>query len=193
VAGRRPWSLSSIGLPIRGPPKKGASIRNKGTHLGRYLDNPDRGISAPRSAKPGYLFGTPRSRRALPCPAMRLAIMRQPWVWKMARIESRQPENAVASASISSVLRLFHPRHSPSIWSAWFVSVCDSPRPLRLDLPQRVPPSQAPTLPLWVSDRVLIALRAPIGALNTREPSADDLASTPSASDTHPRSSRAGS
>jgi hypothetical protein len=47
--------------------------------------------------------------------------MRQPWVWKMAQIESRQPENAVASASISPALTLLLSRHPASIWSGWSV------------------------------------------------------------------------
>jgi hypothetical protein len=53
--------------------------------------------------------------------AIPLATTRQPWVWKMAQIESRQPENAVASASISSALMLLHSRHLASIWSGWSV------------------------------------------------------------------------
>ena len=80
-----------------------------------------------------------------------------------------------------------------SIWSVCFFSVWSSRRLLPLDLSQGPPLSMVrEPPPSSVSDRALIALQAPIGALNTREPSGDDLASTPSASDTHPRSSRVG-
>ena len=81
----------------------------------------------------------------------------------------RHPENAVASASISSALMLLHSRHLASISSGWPVWGWESCQPLRLDLPQQIPTPQAPTPPLWVSDRALVALQAPIGALSTRE------------------------
>jgi hypothetical protein len=47
--------------------------------------------------------------------------MRQPWVSEAIQILWRQPENAVASASISSALMLLHSRHLASIWSGWSV------------------------------------------------------------------------
>jgi hypothetical protein len=83
-----------------------------------------------------------------------------------AQIVARRPENAVASALISSALRLLHPRRSPSIWSAWFVSVWGSRRLLHLDLPQPQPQSPVPE-PLLTSvcDRDQVPLPAPIGRI----------------------------
>jgi hypothetical protein len=105
----------------------------------------------------------------------------------------RQPENAVASASISSALMLLPSRHLASIWSGWSVQVRESFQPLGLDLPQRVPLSLVWEPPLsWISDPAQVALPASIDALNRLEPSGGDLASTASASDIHPRSSRVG-
>ena len=125
--------------------------------------------------------------------AYRLAPMRQAWVSEAAQIVSPQPENAVALALISSALGLLHPRHSPSIWSVYFVSVWGSRGLLRLDLPQRIPQSPVPKpLLTSVSAPAQGASPAPIDALNRQGPSGDDLASTPSASDIHPRSSRVG-
>jgi hypothetical protein len=49
--------------------------------------------------------------------------MRQPWVSEAIQILWRQPENAVASASISSALMLLHSRHLDSIWRGWSVWV----------------------------------------------------------------------
>jgi hypothetical protein len=48
---------------------------------------------------------------------IRLAIKRQPWVSGLAQIVARQPENAVASASLSSALRHLHSRHRTSTLS----------------------------------------------------------------------------
>jgi hypothetical protein len=53
--------------------------------------------------------------------AIPLATTRQPRVLEAAQIVWRQPENAVASASISSALMLLHSRHLASIWSGWSV------------------------------------------------------------------------
>jgi hypothetical protein len=65
------------------------------------------------AAKPGSLVETRRSLRLSPMRAY--PAMRQPWVWEQAQIVSRQPENAVASASISWALRLPHSRHPTSV------------------------------------------------------------------------------
>ena len=169
--------------------KGGLDPQKRYPSAGGVLDPPDRGIfgSLSERLKRGSwstFLGLSIFARA----AIRLAITCQAWVSEAAQIATRQHENAVASASISSALRLLHPRRSPSIWGAWFVSVWGSRRLLRLDLPP-----QAPTPPLsWVSDPAQVALPAPIDALNRREPSEDDLASTPSASSIHSRSSRVG-
>lgn len=109
VADRRlRGGLLSIGPPIWVTSKLGASIRKKRSH--------PRGVFGPFRSRN---FGCRSEFLALvelsPCADIRLAI--KPWVSKMAQIESRQPDNAVASASISSSLRLLHSRYSPSIRS----------------------------------------------------------------------------
>jgi hypothetical protein len=129
--------------------KQGASIRKKGTHRPEVLWTLRIGeIFGFRIGQAGIAGRDLSALSSFAPAAYRLSTTRQPRVSEAAQTVSTLPENAVASASISSALRLLHPRRSPSIWSAWFVSVWGSRRVLRLDLPQRTPQSPVPKPPL---------------------------------------------
>src|ERR1700746_1240935 len=120
-------------------------------------------------------------------------IKHPPWVLGLAQIVVGKPENAVASASPSSALRLPHSRHRTSTGSEWSGSGLEPPLLPRQHVVRRfllasVPVSQ----PFLACDRGQVALPGWIAALNRPGPSGGDRAATPSASDTHPGSSRVG-
>jgi hypothetical protein len=129
---------------------------------------------------------TPKNR-------IRLAIKHPPWVLGLAQIVVGKPENAVASASPSSALRLPHSRHRTSTGSEWSGSVLEPPLLPRQHVVRRfllasVPVSQ----PFLACDRGQVALPDWIAAPNRREPSEDDLAAIPNVSHIHPGLSRVG-
>ena len=101
-------------------------------------------------------------------------IKHPPWVLGLAQIVVGKPENAVASASPSSALRL--PPLLPRQHVVWRFLLAS------------VPVSQ----PFLACDRGQVALPDWIAALNRPGPSEDDLAAIPNVSHIHPGLSRVG-
>ena len=96
------------------------------------------------------------------------ATMREPWVSEVGQTVARQPENALASASSSSALRLLHSRYQTSTGSGLFVSVYRSRQHLLPPLFALALPPERPR-PL-VCDPDQVVLLASNGAVNRRGP-----------------------